>query len=265
MVSLAIGGFYGIGAYTSAAMSIYAGAPFLIALFCGIAITAVVATAISRLLVRMHGDYFAIATFGLQMVLFSIFNSWLVLTRGPLGMSGIPRPSLFGWVVESQIEFAGLTVVCAIAVFILLRRLTKSSYGRVLRAIREDEVLTASFGKNVLQVKAAAFAVSAACSAVAGVLYAHYISYIDPTMFTINESILVITMVIVGGAASPWGSIVGAAVIVLVPECLRFLNLPASSAAYLRQMIFGSFLLIAVMMRPRGLVGSYEIGRARSG
>jgi branched-chain amino acid transport system permease protein len=131
----------------------------------------------------------------------------------------------------------------------------------VLHAIREDEVFAKAQGKNTVCFKVTAFAVSAALAAMAGSLYAHYITYIDPTSFTVMESILIISMVIIGGAGSLWGPLVGAVVLVTLPEALRFVGLPSAVAANLRQIIYGSLLVIMMMFRPRGLVGKYGFSK----
>ena len=131
----------------------------------------------------------------------------------------------------------------------------------MLHAIREDEVFAKAHGKNTLYFKVTAFAVSAALAAMAGSLYAHYITYIDPTSFTVMESILIISMVIIGGAGSTWGPLVGAFVLVTLPEALRFIGLPSAVAANLRQIIYGSLLVIMMMFRPRGLVGKYGFSK----
>ena len=140
-------------------------------------------------------------------------------------------------------------------------RLASSPFGRVLRSIREDEPFAASLGKNTLRFKVTAFAVSAALAASAGGLYAHYNTYIDPSSFTVMESILVVSMVIVGGAGSLWGPVIGAVVLVSLPEALRFVGLPVSVAANVRQILYGGLLVIMIMFRPRGLVGTYVFGR----
>lgn len=116
-------------------------------------------------------------------------------------------------------------------------------------------------GKNTLYFKVAAFAVSAALAATAGSLYAHYITYIDPTNFTVMESILIISMVIIGGAGSLWGPLLGAVVLGVLPEALRFVGLPSGVAANLRQIIYGRLLVVMMMFRPRGLVGRYGFTR----
>ncbi|MEK7676048.1 MAG: branched-chain amino acid ABC transporter permease [Verrucomicrobiota bacterium] len=140
-------------------------------------------------------------------------------------------------------------------------RITSSPFGRVLHAIREDDVFAKAHGKNTLYFKVTAFAGSAALAAMAGSLYAHYITYIDPTSFTVMESILIISMVIIGGAGSLWGPLVGAIVLMTLPEALRFIGLPSAVAANLRQIIYGSLLVITMMFRPRGLVGKYGFSK----
>jgi branched-chain amino acid transport system permease protein len=195
------------------------------------------------------------------MILFSIFNNWTELTSGPIGISGIPPPVIFGWSIESHSEFVALAAIYAGFCYFIIGRITSSPYGRVLRAIREDEVFARSMGKNTLRFKVAVFAVSASLAAMAGSLYARYISYIAPTSFTVMKSILVISMVIIGGAGSRWGPVIGAVVLVTLPEALRFLGLPSAVAANLRQIIYGILLVLMMIVRPQGLAGRYGFGR----
>lgn len=261
ILSIAHAAFYGLGAYTSALLAVQLDIPF----FVGIPITIVVAALVSFIVsvpsLRLHEDYFVIATFAFQMILLGIFNNWMDLTRGPLGISGIPQPVFFGWTIRSHVAFLLLAVVLAAFAHSVAGRIAANPFGRVLRAIREDEGFTQAMGKNPLFFKIAVFAVSAALAALAGSFYAHYITYIDPTSFTVMESILVISMVIIGGAGSRWGPLIGAVVLVTLPEALRFVGLPSSVAANLRQIIYGSLLVIMMMFRPRGLVGKYGFGR----
>lgn len=261
LLSIAHAAFYGLGAYTSALLAVHFGAPFLIGVLAGMAVAVLISFVVSLPSLRLHDDYFVIATFGFQMILFSIFNNWMDLTRGPLGIPGIPQPEIFGWTIQSHIGFVVLSAVFAAIAYVVVGRLAASPFGRVLRAIREDEVFAESLGKNTLKFKVIAFAVSAALAASAGSLYAHYITYIDPTSFTVMESILVISMVIIGGAGSPWGPLIGAVVLVTLPEALRFIGLPSAVAANLRQIFYGTLLVVMMMVRPRGLVGRYGFGR----
>lgn len=258
ILSVAHAAFCGLGAYSSALLAVDKGAPFLVGVVCGVAVAAIVSLLVSVPSLRLHDDYFVIATFGFQVIVFSIFNSWIGVTRGPLGIPGIPPVSFFGAPLDSPGRFLPLAVVFALAGWFVIQRLASAPFGRALRSIREDEVFTRAVGKNTVALKIAAFAVSAAVAATAGSLYAHYISFIDPTSFTLMESILVISMVIIGGAASPWGPVVGAAVLVSLPEGLRFLGLPDAVAANVRQIFYGLLLVVMMMVRPQGLMGRYD-------
>ena len=260
ILSVAHAAFYGLGAYTSALTAVYLGVPFLGGILVGMGIAALVSFVVSLPSIRLHDDYFIIATFGFQIILFSIFNNWIDLTRGPLGIPGIPEPVIFGWTIRSHRDFLILATIFAVFAHLIVGCIVRSPFGRVLRAIREDEVFAQALGKNTLRFKVTSFMVSAALAASAGSLYAHYITYIDPTSFTVMESILVISMVIIGGAGRLWGPLIGAAVLVTLPEILRFVGLPSSIAANIRQIFYGTLLVIIMIVRPRGLVGRYGFG-----
>jgi branched-chain amino acid transport system permease protein len=256
-LSIAQAAFFGLGAYTSGLLATGFGASFFIGVLVGMMVATLISLIVSLPSLRLHDDYFVIATIGFQVILFNIFNNWMELTRGPLGISGIPQPVIFGWHVTSHLDFLILAAGFAAFAYFVVWRITSSPFGRVLHAIREDEVFAKTHGKNTLYFKVTALVVSAALAAMAGSLYAHYITYIDPTSFTIMESILIISMVIIGGAGSTWGPLIGAVILVTLPEVLRFVGLPSAVAANLRQIIYGSLLVIMMMFRPRGLVGKY--------
>jgi len=261
LLSLAHAAFYGLGAYTSALLTLHGGLPFLASVFVGMGVAGLISLAVSLPSLRLHDDYFVITTFGFQMILFSVFNNWIDLTHGPLGIPGIPQPLVLGWHVDSNVDFVVLGIAFTAIAYLIVYLLTSAPFGRVLHAIREDEVFAKAHGKNTLYFKVAAFAVSAALAAMAGSLYAHYITYIDPTSFTVMESILIISMVIIGGAGSSWGPLVGALVLVMLPEALRFIGLPSPVAANLRQIIYGALLVVMMMFRPRGLMGKYSFAK----
>jgi branched-chain amino acid transport system permease protein len=233
----------------------HAGVTFLTGLACGVAVAVVASLAVSLPSLRLHEDLLAISTFGFQLILFNLFQNWVEVTRGPLGIAGIRPPSLFGWVADSPLKFLLLAASLAAIAYTVVLRLAGSPFGRVLRAIREDEVFAQTLGKNTVAFKVKAFAVSAALAAAAGSLYAHFAGYIDPSSFTVMESVLVISMVIVGGAGSRWGPLIGAAVLVTLPEALRFVGLPAATAANLRQLLYGALLVAMMLARPAGLAG----------
>lgn len=259
LLSIAHAAFYGIGAYATALLSLHFQTNFLFNMLFGIVGAAVLGAIIAFPSLRIHDDYFVIATFGFQMIVYSIFNNWVDLTRGPLGIPGIPVASLFGFNIDNHWKFLILSAIFAFLAYLVVHKLVNSPYGRVLKAIREDEVFAQSLGKNVNSYKIQVFVIGGALASVAGNLYAHYVTFIDPTSFTILESILVISMVIIGGAGSLRGPIIGAAVLVVLPEALRFVGLPSSVAANMRQIFYGSLLVLMMLYRPQGLIGEFNL------
>jgi branched-chain amino acid transport system permease protein len=261
LISLAQAGFYGIGAYVAALLSLNYGVSFLLAMPAAVFIVAVVGFLIGFPALRIRDDFFVIATFGFQIILFQVMNNWMELTNGPLGLPGIPQPELFGYRLTSHIDFLVLSLAFAVIVYFILRRLTRSPFGNVLRAIREDDVFALSLGKNVNLYKVTSFSVAAGLAAIGGAIYAYYITFIDPTSFTVNESIFMISIVIVGGAGRLEGSILGAIILVSLPELLRFVGMPSSVAANMRQILYGGALVAFMMWRPKGILGRYGFDR----
>jgi branched-chain amino acid transport system permease protein len=190
----------------------------------------------------------------------SMMNNWVAFTGGPMGLPGIPQPSIFGWVVDSNWDFLLLSSIFVISLLSVCHQVVRSPFGRVLMAIREDEVFALAAGKNIAAYKVLVFVIGAAMASVAGVISAHYISFIDPTSFTVMESILIISIMIIGGAGSFWGPVVGAVVLVTLPEALRFVGMPSSVAANMRQILYGAALVACMMWRPQGLMGKYAFG-----
>ena len=245
-ISLAHAGFYGIGAYTAALMSVNFGTPPLLNMLLALLLSGLVAYVVARVAVKTVDDYFVIITLGIQVVMFSVMNNWQSVTHGPLGIAGIPPFTIFGIAVESKWAFLLLTTFFTALVWFILRSLMKSPIGRVLKALSEDEVYTGSLGKNVAQAKVVSFVISGMLASVAGVLYAHYITYIDPTSFTLDESIFILSIVIIGGMREPWKIFLAAAFLVLLPEALRFVGMPSSIAANVRQIIYGLALILVI-------------------
>jgi branched-chain amino acid transport system permease protein len=261
LLSVAHAAFFGLGAYTSALITTKLLGSFLFGVIAGILLAASLAVLLSLPSLRLHDDYLVIATFGFQIIMFSIANNWIELTRGPAGIPAIPAPHILGWSVESRQGFLVLAGIVAVSAYLVVRQVAASPFGRALRAIREDEVFARALGKNTLYFKIVAFALSAALAGCAGSLYAHYVTFIDPTGFTVSESILVVSMVVIGGAGSLWGPLAGASLLVVLPEILRILGFPSSVAANLRQIIYGIALVVMMALRPRGLMGGYGFGR----
>jgi branched-chain amino acid transport system permease protein len=257
LLSIAHAAFYGVGAYVAALMSLKLGSPFVINIVCAVVISGLLGGLVGIPSLRVKEHYFVIATFAFQVIAFSILNNWVSFTRGPMGLPGIPQPVIFGWKISSHLAFLSLVCAFAALTYWICHRIIKSPFGRVLMAIREDEVFALAAGKNVAVYKVAVFVIGSGIAAIAGALYAHYISFIDPTSFTVMESIFIISIVIIGGAGSLSGPVIGAVVLVMLPEILRFVGLPSSVAANIRQILYGGLLVAFMMWRPQGLVGKF--------
>ncbi len=247
LISLAHAGFYGIGAYTTALLSVNYGYPFWLNIPIAMIICGVMAFIISLISLRTVDDYFIICTLGIQVIIFSLMNNLMDLTRGPLGIPGIPAITLFGFEIGDKIPFLLTTVIFTAIIWYILSNISRSGFGKSLIAISEDEIYAQSIGKNVYRLKIISFTISAVLASIPGVLYAHYISYIDPTSFTVNESIFILSIVIIGGMGNLRGSFYTSAFMILLPEALRFVGMPNNIAANMRQIIYGLILVIIMM------------------
>ncbi len=261
LISLAHAGFYGIGAYASAILSVNYGYPFLVTLPLAMLLSGIIAVIVSVIALRTVDDYFIIITLGIQVVVFSVMNNWMELTHGPLGIPGIPAISIFGFAFNSKISFLILTLVLTALVFYILRNITKSPFGRILIALSEDEIFTKSLGKSVYRAKVISFTLGAMFAAIPGALYGHYISYIDPTSFTVDESIFILSIVIIGGIRNLWGSAIAAAVLIILPQALTFIGMPGNIAANMRQIIYGLALVIMMFKYSKGFVSKNYVGQ----
>lgn len=264
ILSIAHAAFYGVGAYVVALMALKLQTPVWLNIPCAVVVCGLLGALVGIPSIRIRDDYFVIATFAFQVIAFSILNNWVSFTGGPMGLPGIPQPVFFGHQITSHVGFLLMIgIFCALILWIS-HRIVHSPFGRVLKAIREDEVFPLALGKNIAAYKVVVFVIGAGMAAVAGAMYAYYISFIDPTSFTVMESIFIISIVIIGGAGNLWGSVVGAAVLVTLPELLRFVGLPSSVAANIRQILYGGLLVAFMMWRPQGLVGDYSFLRENS-
>jgi branched-chain amino acid transport system permease protein len=211
-------------------------------------VAGMVALPVALVALRTVEDYFIICTMGMGVILFSLMNNWMDLTRGPLGIPGIPPVTVFGFPLAAKWQWVLLAGCFYAAVFWVARNLKRSALGRVLVGISEDEIFCQSLGKNVGLAKLQSFVLGAMLAAVPGALYAHYVSFIDPTSFTIHESIFILSVIIVGGMGNLWGSLAAAAFMLLVPEALRFVGLPSGIAANVRQMLYGGALVLVIWL-----------------
>lgn len=259
LVSLTHAGFYGIGAYTTAILSTHFQLSFWLNLPIAMIITLLIALLLALIALRTIEDYFVICTLGLQIIIFTLMNNLISLTNGPLGISGIAPINIFGVAITNKLTFLFFSFTLLFINWFILKNMFSSSFGKRLQAISQDEIYSQSIGINTYQTKIIAFVISAVIASVPGVLYAHYVSYIDPTSFSISESIFILSIVILGGMRNLWGSFLGSAFLIFLPEILRFLGLPNNVAANLRQIIYGTILIIIMMNGQNSLFNLFNL------
>ena len=247
-----------VGAYTSSLLALNYGISPWIGLIIGACLASLLGFVIGFPSIRLKGDYLALATFGSGVIVYSVSKNWVSLTRGPMGLPGIPSFSFLNFELQPVWTYLILIIVFVFITAFVINRIVESPFGRILKGIREDEVASLSIGKDVNRYKLTVFIVGAFFAGIAGSLYAHYITFIDPSSFTVMESITVLLMVVFGGMGNIKGSSMGALILVIFPEMLRFLGMPSSIAAPLRQMIYGLLLIILMIKRPQGIVGRYR-------
>lgn len=255
LLSMCHAAFFGLGAYTTALMTLRHGWHWSEALVLGALLVVGAALSMGSLSLRFRDDDFVIVTFSFQIIFYRVAQNWASLTGGPPGLPGVPSPELLGWSVRSPLSYTLLAGIFVAMTAAILSRLVASPYGRVLRAIREDEGLALSLGKPTHVYKRSVFVIGSLIAGLAGALYAPYLTYINPDSFTVQESIFMLSIVIIGGAGQLLGSIVGAFALVLLPEMLRFLGLPNDIGASLRQILYGGLLVACMLWRPEGLMG----------
>lgn len=258
LLNLAHIAFFGIGAYTSALLTL-AGLPWWISFL----LAGVLASLFSFVLIfvtkKLKGDYLALTTLGFAFVVYSVLLNWTSLTRGPLGIPGIPKPRIDGLAILSNQAYLILIVIITVIVYLILYRLVSSRYGRLLEGVRDNEIGLSVLGKNIFRLKYQSMMIASFFAGLAGSLYAHYITYIDPSTFYLEDLILVLTIVIVGGLASLKGTAIATFIILLVPEVLRFVNLPSSLIGPGRRIIYALILILILLYKPRGIDGKVDL------
>jgi len=246
-ISLGHGAFYALGAYTSGILTLRYQVPFFVAFPLAIATAAVLAYLIGVPCLRLKGHYLAMATLAAGEIVYIILNAAVAVTGGPSGIAGIPSLRIGSWELESDVHHYSLVWVVFFVLLILSRNIIASRIGRALRSLHDGEIAAASFGVPVANVKIKVFVLSAVYAAIAGVLYAHTVTFISPQTAELMFSIQLITMVVIGGMGHLWGGVVGAAIMTLVPELL-------SAFHDYEMVIYGGILLLMVMFLPGGLV-----------
>lgn len=259
LLSVAQAAFYGIGAYAFTLVLTSADIHPLLAVFAAVIMTGLIALVVGAASLRFRGDLFLFVTLGFQMIVFVLLNNWVSLTQGPYGITGIPRPMFFGSVIRTPAQYATLALAMNALVLPLLFALYRSPFGKALKALRENETAAMALGINPRRLYIQAFVLAAAFAAIPGAFYASYITYIDPTSFTLRESIFIAATLLLGGSGNRLGPLVGVIAMLSLPEGLRFAGLPDTMAHNLREVIYGLMLAVLMFLRPQGIAGEYRV------
>lgn len=257
-ISLGHAAFLGIGAYSSALLTVSQGWHPFLALLMGILAAIILALVIGIPSLRLRGHYLAMATLGFGSIVNIILVAAVDLTGGPAGISGIPPLSVFGFPINSDIKFyAFIWIIVLLGLFVALN-IIHSRSGRALRAIHGSEEAASSSGINTAWYKIRIFIISAIYTSIAGSLYAHYVSFIDPDPFGIMHSVLLVTMVAVGGMHRIWGAVTGAILLSVLPEFLStisefFANYGIEYKTDYDTLIYGAILLSIMLFLPDGI------------
>lgn len=251
--------FCGIGAYTAAILLTTRNANFFIAILAAMFVAGVASFMIGLVLNRFRGDYYALGSLGFNVIVFSVFLNWKEVTNGPLGISGIFRPEFFGVNFYGGVSFMLLVSLVLGIMFVISRFVVNSSFGRVLKTIREDEKVPQVFGYDTALFKSVIFIISATMAGAGGALFASYYTFIDPSSFEMMQSIFVLAIIILGGLANLYGALVGSIFLILLPEALRFVGFPTDVAAQMQQLTYGIILVLLMLFRPQGIIGEYKM------
>ena len=258
LLSIGHAAFYAVGAYASAKLTIELHLPWLAALAGSGAIAGLFGYVIAKPTLRLSGIYLTLVTLGFNMILFLVLQNWMGFTNGPLGIMDIPPPSLFGRVIDSRVEYYYLILALAVLTVITMHRLMTCRFGRALTAIRENELAAEATGVDTTRYKVQAFVLAAFYAGLAGSFYAHFVKFVSPDSFTINESFVLLAMLAFGGQGNLIGPVVGAAVLILIPEVFRPLQ-------EYRMFVYGGILVVMMLVRRQGLLGGrpYSLRLAR--
>lgn len=269
LLTLAHAGYFAAGAYAYALLTTQAGWGFLPAAAAGAVLCSVLSLALSLAAWRLRGDFFVLVSLSVQALIFSAVYNWAAtdapvgslrnLTNGPLGIAGIPRPAFGSWTASTPASMAILSSLMSVGVLLVMWRLSRSPWARMLIAIRDDELAARGLGKSARLARVQAFAISCAVAGVAGAVYASYVRYLDPSTASLDEGILMLSMALVGGLGNLRGPVVGAFLLIAIPEALRLVQLPEAQAANLRLCAYGLLLVVLMHLRPQGVAGVYRV------
>ena len=251
--------FFGLGAYAGAQVALLVVPDALLACIAAAVVAGGLSLCLALPALRVRGEYFVAASLGLQMMATTLFSEAKVFTGGIGGLIGIPRPTLFG----VEVGVLPLALVALGLILFATARLQRGAFGRSLQAIRDAESAAEALGKNVAAAKTLAVAFACAGAGIGGALFALHLSFVNVESFTMDQSVLVMAMVIIGGTGTLWGPLLGAILLLSLPSGLAFLPfIPATEVGAVQQIVYGLAMTLLMIFRPAGLVGDLSKGRA---
>jgi branched-chain amino acid transport system permease protein len=246
MVSLGQMTFYAVGAYAAALVGTESALGYAVVWPLALGISAILALAQSTVTASLREDEFAIATFAMHAVFWMLLMNWVSFTRGPLGIANVPPMRFLGLAFDEPSTFFPLAATLLGTTQLVIWWLRRRPFGMMMRLVRDNEALAANYGRDVKALRRSVWLVAALIAAAAGVLQASYVGYVNPISFSAMESTMLLAVVILGGMGTFWGPVIGAFVVTVVPEVLRFIGFPTTEAANIRQILLGLILILAM-------------------
>lgn len=254
LFSIVQAALYGVGAYTAAILVLRLHAPFPLDLAGAFVVSCVAGAVLAGLLTRLKAELVIIATLALQLVISAVFRNWNAVTGGSYGIYGIPRPTIFGATLAGLMPFAGYAAVVALLAFAASVLVAQSPFGLAVRGQREDPVLAEALGHNAARERMLIFVLAAGIAGIAGAVYAEFVGYVDPSSFDVNQSLSIITIVVVGGLGNLWGTLGAAIILTFLPQLLLLIPATSNAAAQLQLLLYGLILVAIVRFWPNGLI-----------
>lgn len=244
--------FFALGAYTAGLLAIHTGLTAPLCVLAGAAVAVVASVLLAASSLRVSGDYLLIASLGFQLGLLQVIRNF-EWTGGPGGLTDIPSTITGAARTPAYLAICGAAAVATVA---FIAWIVHGPYGRAIIAMRDEELAFTALGRNPMSLKIALFAIGCAIAGIAGGLYAFYFQYLSPEQFDVLQSAAILTMVVLGGMGTTWGPVVGAALLLAVPQAITFLDLPPSIMAPMQGIIFTGLVLLFLFLRPAGLIGA---------
>lgn len=254
---------YGVGGYSGALIAMHFSTSVFVVIPFAVVCSALASVLLALPASRLTGEYFVVASMAFAVVAYTVFSDWTDVTGGAVGLVGVPKVDVFGFVLSGELSYLILALVCLaivlVVIFVVVRRLP---LGRALSALRDDPVAAQALGVPPFRSRLIAVAISSALSGIGGAVYASYIGFINADSFSVDASILFFAMVILGGAGTIWGPVIGAVIVTVLPAILDNLHVPPALEGPLEQLLYGVIIVVLMIVKPSGIITLFaDLGR----